>query len=790
MSDKTTKSSRPGGEVPSAEDVLAYLRSLGEPVGRREIVQHFRLKGRQRERLIEILDALMDRGAIVRGERRRYRPAGVLPEIGVVEVVDRDADGEFLGRPVPWTEPGAPPTVYVAPDRPGLPVLHVGLRLMARFKRLEPGIFEADPIRVVGPAPKEFLGFYANGGPQGRVTPVDKRDRRDYLLNPADAGDAEPGELVRVVFKRAQHATRGTTGPPVRVVERLARSDSPQAVSLIAIYEYDLPVAFSDGALAEAEAAGPVAPEGREDLRDLPLVTIDGPDAKDFDDAVWAAPDDSPDNPGGFQIVVAIADVAHYVRPGSALDKAARERGNSVYFPDRVVPMLPEALSNGWCSLRPDETRGCLAACLRIDRNGRLLSGRFTRGLMRSRARLTYTQVQDARDGRPDAATAPLLDSVIAPLYGAFAALLRDRERRGTLDIDLPEKEMELDERGQVVGIHNRQRRDSHRLIEELMICANVAAARRLEELGQPCVYRIHESPQPERVEALRQTLASFGLTLAPDQAGSAQGFQRVLAAVRDRPEAQIVTELVLRSQQQARYSPENHGHFGLGLARYAHFTSPIRRYADLLIHRALVSGLKAGPDGLDPDTAARLDEVAEHISGTERRAQAAEYAALDRYAAAFLKDRIGASFEGRVTGVTRFGLFVSLSETGADGLIPIRTLPQDYYHHDATQHCLIGQNTGDVYRLGDTLRVRLAEANPITGGISLRLDEVIAQAPVLERPGAPARPGGPPARKPRQDKPGSPAAGKGKAKKPGKKGKAGAKAKKDKPGKAAKRRT
>jgi ribonuclease R len=575
----------------------------------------------------------------------------------------------------------------------------------------------------------------------------------------------------------------------VRVVERIGSTDSPKAISLIAIYENDIPFDFSDAAVAAAESMGPADPEGREDLRDIPLVTIDGADAKDFDDAVWAAPDDAKDNAGGFKLIVAIADVAHYVRGGQALDKAAKQRGNSVYFPDRVVPMLPEALSNGWCSLRPHEDRGCLAAEMRIDRDGRLIDRRFRRGLMRSQARLTYEQVQAARDGTPDDTTAPLVERVIAPLYDAFAALLRNREARGTLDLDIPEKQVVVDADGEVTGIVARDRLDAHRLIEEFMICANVAAAQVLEEKQQPCMYRVHESPDPDKIDSLKQTLETFGLNVAKDQIGHPSSFQRILEKVRGTPEAPMVNQLILRSQSQAYYSPDNLGHFGLALPRYAHFTSPIRRYADLLVHRALISGLKLGDDGLAPGEGERFEEIGEHISATERRAQAAEYDAIDRFTAAFLSEHVGARFTGRINGVTRFGLFVTLRESGADGLVPIQTLPEDWYHHDAQAHCLVGERHGRIFSLGDTVEVTLAEADSMTGGIVLHMVGVLAAAnpDVAFQDGEPIAPGGPGKGRRRHAAKQSPAARTGAAKaKPAKAKPAKTKPAKTKPAKAA----
>jgi ribonuclease R len=475
---------------------------------------------------------------------------------------------------------------------------------------------------------------------------------------------------------------------------------------------------FDGDALKDAEKAGPAALGKREDLRKLPLVTIDGADARDFDDAVWAEPDPDPKNKGGWHIMIAIADVAHYVRPGSPLDRAAYARGNSAYFPDRVVPMLPEALSNGWCSLNPKEDRPCIALHLWLDRDGEPRHHSFVRGLMRSAARLTYEQVQAARDGHPDDTTGPLLKTVIGPLYGAFEALLAARQRRGTLDLDLPELRIVISAEGTIDAIEPRQRLDSHRLVEEFMIAANVAAAETLEARRQPCMYRIHDTPDPQKLDGLREVLASFGLRLARGQVIRPANLNQVLSRVADTPEAPMISQLILRAQSQAAYAPQNIGHFGLALTRYAHFTSPIRRYADLLVHRALIAGLGLGKDGLKPESAATFDEAGRHISQTERRAQAAEREAVDRFTAAFLQRHLGEIKIGRITGVTRFGLFVALSETGADGLIPISTLPDDYYDHDEAKHCLVGRRWGRTYRLGESVAARIREADPITGGL------------------------------------------------------------------------
>ncbi|HEY7609007.1 MAG TPA: VacB/RNase II family 3'-5' exoribonuclease, partial [Alphaproteobacteria bacterium] len=485
---------------------------------------------------------------------------------------------------------------------------------------------------------------------------------------------------------------------------------------LIVVHQHGIPVEFPAAARAEAERARPVELGDRADLRQLPLVTIDGADARDFDDAVFAAPDDDPKNEGGWRITVAIADVAHYVRPGSALDRAARERGNSVYFPDRVVPMLPEELSNDLCSLRPHEDRACLAAHMRIDAEGEMFEHRFERGLMRSAARLTYEQAQQAEDGAADEVTGPLIERSIRPLYRAYAALAAARVRRHVLELDLPERKIELDKDGRVLRIATPKRLDSHRLIEEFMILANVAAAEALEAKRQPCMYRIHEPPDLSKLEALRPVLKELGASLPPTGL-RARDFNRVLEQTKDSPHKRMVHELVLRAQSQAQYSPVNRGHFGLALRRYAHFTSPIRRYSDLLVHRALLG--PEAPGGVGRRDAGGWDDLGEAISKAERRAMAAERDANDRYIAAFLSDRVGAQFDGTVNGVQRFGLFVTLDESGADGLLPVGALPRDYYRHDPERHALTGRATGRTFHLGDAVTVRLEEADPITGSLA-----------------------------------------------------------------------
>jgi ribonuclease R len=550
------------------------------------------------------------------------------------------------------------------------------------------------------------------------VVSADRRERRDFAVSATEAEGLDEGELVVA----GEIAARRFGPPQARILERLGSAEAPGAFSLLAIAQFEIPNEFPPAALAEAAAAPPPVLGDRVDLRGLGLVTIDGPDARDFDDAVWAEPDPDPANPGGWHIVVAIADVAGYVRPGSALDREATRRGNSVYFPDRVVPMLPEALSNGLCSLVPGEDRACMAAHLWIDADGRKLRHRFERALMRSTARLTYEAVQEG--------TATLPPERRAALYGAFAVLDAARVKRGALALDLPEHKVVLDAVRRPVAIVIQPRLDSHRLIEEFMILANVAAAEELEGRRRSCIYRVHDLPAPEKVDALRDFLAEMGkpgLTLAKGERMRPELFNRVLTRAVGTDEALLINDLILRAQAQAAYSPRNIGHFGLALSRYAHFTSPIRRYADLLVHRALLGEL--------PQVPAELEPIADQISATERRAVAAERAALDRYRTALLGGAVGSVFTGRVTGVARFGLFVTAGDTGADGLVPMSSLPGDYYRHDTRRHRLVGQRSRRVFALGDAVTVRLDEADRMTGRLLFRLEEDKPAATASPRP-------------------------------------------------------
>ena len=704
-------------ELPSAAELLAFIRESPAAVGKREIARAFAVAPGNRPELRELLRNIERSGAVTRAANRRFVAAPPLPEVTVIERIGSDEDGLALARPVAWPGPEPAPIVRIV-EEGASEVLKVGERAAARLVPLETGDIEARIIRRLDSAGERIIGTFQNTREGGRLVPADRRNRNEYRVAARDNGGAGEGELV--VAEQLAAARLGA--PRARILERLGPASDPGAISLLAIAAYDIPTEFPAAALAEAEAALPVSPADRTDLRDIPLVTIDGSDARDFDDAVWAEPDLDPENRGGWHLIVAIADVAWYVRPGSALDREAERRGNSVYFPDRVVPMLPEALSNELCSLKPGVDRACLAVQLWIDSAGRKRRHRFERGIMRSAARLTYEEIQAARDGSADCALPP---ASIAALYGAYAGLAEARAARGALELDLSEDRVVLDAERRPAAIIRAVRLDSHRLIEEFMILANVAAAEELEGRRQACMYRVHDAPDPDKVEALRVFLEETGLpglALAKGQAIKPELFNRVLRRAAGTGEAVLVNDLVLRCQAQAAYNPNNIGHFGLALRRYAHFTSPIRRYADLLVHRALLR--EAGLDG--------LEATAAHISATERRAADAERAAIERYRATLLAGSVGSLFAADISGVASFGLFVKLRENGADGLVPISTLPGDYYVRDERAQRLVGRNTGRVYRLGEEVLVRLVEADGIGGRLVFRIEEEVA--PSLDR--------------------------------------------------------
>ena len=717
------KRTKTAGKLPSKQEILDFLATATGEAGKREIARAFGVKGGDRIALKQLLRNMTDDGLIAGSRRKLMRP-GTLPPVTVIEIVSRDADGEFIARPATWDEEqGSAPRILMAESkREAGPVAGIGDRVLARITPLGPEAdypYQARTIKRLARARGQLLGIFRTlPGGTGVIDPVDRKQLKEWPVPRGQTNEAENGELVRFELTRSSRMGVQTA----RVTERLGNPAAQQLTSLIAVHAHGIPDVFPEAALAEAAAAKEPDLQRREDLRHLPLVTIDPSDARDHDDAVWAEPDPNPANRGGWVVIVAIADVAAYVRPGNALDKEARKRGNSVYFPDRVMPMLPERISNELCSLTENDPRACLAVRMIFDKDGRKLSHRFFRALMRSAASLTYEQAQAAIDGRVDETTGPLLETVLRPLWGAYASLVLARTERGPLDLDLPERKILLDDRGRVRAVVSPPRLDAHRLIEEFMIAANVAAAETLEAKRSPLIYRVHDSPSKEKLISLGDFLSTSNSKLPKSGTLKPAYFNRILAGTRTTPTAELVGEVILRSQAQAEYAPGNLGHFGLNLRRYAHFTSPIRRYADLIVHRALVRALGMGNDGLTDAEMEELDQIAQAISDTERRAMAAERETADRLIAAHLADRIGAKFQARVSGLVRTGLFVRLIETGADGFVPASSIGHEYFFHDEVRQALVGEDTGLAYRLGDPVEVRLVEAIPTAGALRFEM--------------------------------------------------------------------
>ena len=718
--------------LPTKAQVLEFIQTAQDAVGKREIARAFNVKGDNRVLLKHLLAEMAEEGSLA-GNRKSFKEKGKLAPVAVFDVVARDKQGDLIAEPSVWEpDDGPKPRVLVRGSRANGTSngrafkreisFGIGDRVLAKTTRLGNGEAFAYAIEPIKRLPKEKAGalgiFRSRKGGGGTIEPVDKKEMRSWQIGPDQIGDAKDGDLVRFDLSR-----RGRGGiPDARVVDVLGNPNDQRQISLIAIHAHGIPDEFPTRVLDELETLHTPSMQGRMDLRDLPLLTIDPADARDHDDAVHAEADKDPGNTGGWIITVAIADVAQYVRPGSALDREAQLRGNSVYFPDRVVPMLPEKISNDLCSLRELEDRPCLAVRMVFDKSGSKRRHTFHRAMMRSAAKLSYQEAQAAIDGNPSAKAAPLVEHVLKPLWAAYAALCIARDIRGPLDLDLPERKIVLNKEGRVERVIVPERLAAHRLIEECMIQANVAAAETLEEKRVGCIYRIHDQPSREKLTALREFLATLDMQVPPAGTLKPTHINAILKEAKGQPSADLVNEVVLRSQAQAIYSPDNIGHFGLNLRKYAHFTSPIRRYADLMVHRALVKALGIGAGGITDEELGRLAEIADVISGTERRAMAAERETTDRLIAAFLSDRVGAEFEGRIGGVTRSGLFIKLKDTGADGFIPISTLGAEYFTHNETARALVGERTGVTYRLGDTVSVRLVEVAPMAGALRFEM--------------------------------------------------------------------
>ena len=706
-------------ELPTREQLLEALAEDAEIKGKRDLAKVFGIRGDMRRPFKAMLAELEGEGVITR-TRKALRRTAALPHVTVLDI-PADADPDNLHAfPAQWNEEeGEKPRVQVLGGRDARVVPAPGDRILARIDAGEDEVphYTAKAMKILDKPRRGHIGIVRMDEDGARLVPVDRK-QKEMRIPLGDLLDAKDGDLVEVEVKLSGRLMI----PRARVTKVVGNPASEGAISLIAIHNHEIPHVFPASVMREAEAATEAVLKGREDWRDLPLITIDPFDAKDHDDAVYAQADEDPANPGGHVVYVAIADVAAYVRPGTALDREAYLRGNSVYFPDRVVPMLPERISNELCSLKQGEPRAALAVRMVMGADGKKRSHSFHRVLMRSAAKLSYQQAQAAMDGQPDDTSGPILEPVLRPLYAAYDAMASARDKRGPLDLDLPERKIVLDDKGMVKDIRIPERLTAHRLIEEMMIAANVAAAETLEEKRTPLLYRVHDVPSPEKLQALRDFLGSLDIAVKKSDAVRASDFNGILSQARKAGNVEQVSEMVLRSQAQAIYDNENLGHFGLNLQRYAHFTSPIRRYSDLIVHRALVSALGLGPDGLTENEALRLPGIAQHISATERRAMIAERETSDRLLAQFLAAQIGARFDGRISGVTRSGLFVRLLETGADGFIPASTLGEDFYRYVEEQQAMIGDRTGEKFALGDRVSVRLLEAAPVAGALRFEL--------------------------------------------------------------------
>ncbi|MDQ1185788.1 ribonuclease R [Agrobacterium larrymoorei] len=714
------------GEVPPRDVLLKFIAEHPQQASKREIAKAFGLKGDSRVVLKALLKELEVDGMVQKNRKSLMRPGG-LPPVTVLDITTRDKDGELIGRPAEWPEDqGAAPAVLIrqsSQDRGKKgPAAGLNDRVLAKIfpskDRFGPA-YTARVIKIIDRRQGALIGvFKEQPGGGGRLMPVDRRGE-ELVIDPDGVGDAKDGDLIEVEVSR----NSGRYGlKRAKVLSVIGSVASEKAISMIAIYAHGIPHIFPQNVLAEADAAKPATMAHREDWRDLPLITIDPADAKDHDDAVYAEPDPSPDNPDGVIVTVAIADVSYYVRSGAPLDREALKRGNSVYFPDRVVPMLPERISNDLCSLKEGVDRPALAVRMVFSKEGRKASHTFHRIMMKSAAKLSYQQAQAAIDGKPDDKTGPMLEPILKPLWHAYEVMKRGRDRRQPLELDMPERKIVLRSDGTVDKVIIPERLDAHKLIEEMMIQANVSAAETLEKKKQPLVYRVHDAPTLAKQETLREFLATLGITMAKGGQVRANSFNGILARAEDTPHQIMVNEMVLRSQSQAIYSPENIGHFGLNLMKYAHFTSPIRRYADLIVHRALVGSLGLGEGGITPQEEATLDDIAAEISTFERRAMAAERDTINRLIAHHLSERVGEEFEGRVGGVTKAGLFVALPQFGADGFVPISTIGTDYFIYDEAHQALTGEKTGLGFQLGDTVQVRLAEAVPLAGALRFEM--------------------------------------------------------------------
>jgi len=746
---KQNKAKKPAPGMPTRQQILDFITSSDTPAGKREIARAFGLAGQEKITLKALLRDMADEGLLDSAPGRAFHKMGGVPKVTVLRITDSDGDTVWA-VPERWEAEGVPVPRLRVRERGKHSALAVGDRILARTEEAGNGLI-AHPMKKLARGEEAVLGVVKEEGGRLYLHGLEKKERNSFVIS--ERNGAEPGDLVM--------AEKSGRGPRIfaKVTEVLGDPFAPRSFSLIAIHKHSIPNVFSEELLVEAErVAKQDLGKGREDLRHIPIVAIDPSDARDHDDAVWAAPDDDPKNEGGWKAIVAIADVSFYVRPGSLLDREARKRGNSVYFPDRVVPMLPEVLSADVCSLKQNVDRAALACHLQISARGEIRGWRFTRAVVRLAANIAYEDAQaaiDAAGEKVEVASSPcgmsaeelagvdpkLVDSTLRPLWACWRALNKAREKREPLDLDLPERRIMLDEKGRILSVAPRERLDAHKLIEDYMIAANVAAAKALEARKAPVMYRVHEPPSREKLAALKEYLKTLEVEFTLGQVIKPATFNHVIARVGEAEFREEVMIQVLRTQTQAYYGPQNAGHFGLALGSYAHFTSPIRRYADLVVHRALVESNKLGPGGELP-TDAEMAKTGEVISQLERRAMEAERETVDRYVAAYLSAHVGEVMEARITGVQNFGFFATVDGVGGDGLVPARDLGREYFRYDEAAQKLVGEETGEEFALGQRLPLRLVEANPVSGALRFELPDGKGSGSGPDR-----RRGGPPKR-------------------------------------------
>lgn len=747
---KQNKAKKPAPGMPTRQQILDFITSSDQPAGKREIARAFGLSGQEKIALKALLRDMTDEGLVDSAPGRAFHKMGGVPKVTVLRVTDADGDTVWA-VPERWEAEGVPVPRLRVRERGKHSALAVGDRILARIEEAGNGLI-AHPMKKLARGEEAVLGVVKEEGGRLYLHGLEKKERNSFVIS--ERNGAEPGDLVM--------AEKSGRGPRIfaKVTQVLGDPFAPRSFSLIAIHKHSIPNVFSEELLQEAERVAKLdLGKDREDLRHIPIVAIDPSDARDHDDAVWAAPDDDPKNEGGWKAIVAIADVSFYVRPGSLLDREARKRGNSVYFPDRVVPMLPEVLSADVCSLKQGVDRAAMACHLQISARGEIKGWRFTRAVVRLAANIAYEDAQaaiDAAGEKAEVASSPcampaeelagvdpaLVDSTLRPLWACWRALNKAREKREPLDLDLPERRIMLDEKGRILSVAPRERLDAHKLIEDYMIAANVAAAKALEARKAPVMYRVHEPPSREKLAALKEYLKTLEVEFTLGQVIRPGTFNHVIARVADAEFREEVMIQVLRTQTQAYYGPQNAGHFGLALGSYAHFTSPIRRYADLVVHRALVESNKLGPGGelpSDPEMA----KTGEVISQLERRAMEAERETIDRYVAAYLSAHVGEVMEARITGVQSFGFFATVDGVGGDGLVPARDLGREYFRYDEAAQKLVGEETGEEFALGQRLPLRLVEANPVSGALRFELPDGkgSGSGPRPERPRKPGPP-------------------------------------------------